>query len=66
MLTFAQPLYKLPTFAIMFFAGTSKSLWSIFHGSGSSCNGCATLGKLQLAQRDTGMPRDKYELKAEP
>jgi hypothetical protein len=28
-----QPLCKLPTVAILFFARTAASLWSIFHGS---------------------------------
>jgi hypothetical protein len=34
---------ELPTFAILFFARTATSLWSIFRGSGSLRNGCATL-----------------------
>jgi hypothetical protein len=51
-----QPLRELQTLAILFFARTDKSLWSIFRGSGSSRNGCATFGMLQPSQRD--MPMD--------
>jgi hypothetical protein len=52
----AQPLPDLPTLAIVFFvARTVKSLWSIFHGSGSSRNGCVTIGMSEPSQGDMPM-----------
>jgi hypothetical protein len=48
----AQPLRELPTLAILFFAQTARSLLSIFRGSGSSFNGCKTIGISQPSQRN--------------
>jgi hypothetical protein len=50
-----QPLRELTTLAILFFERTVKRLWSIFHGFGSSRNGCAS-GISRPSQRD--MPMD--------
>jgi hypothetical protein len=47
-----QPLCELPTLVVLFFALTTKSLWSIFCGSGSSRNGSAAVGILRPSQRD--------------
>jgi hypothetical protein len=57
-----QPLWELPTLAILLFAQTAKSLWSIFSGYGSSCTCCAAVGISQLSQRDMPMEKNLPDL----
>jgi hypothetical protein len=46
-----QRLRELPTLAILFFARTSKILWSRIGGYSSSHNCCVTIDILQPSQR---------------